>query len=437
MGENNQIKSIDGYQRYDSRGTPTVQAVVKANSSIAQTLIPSGASAGSYEALELRDGGKDFKGKGVLKAVDNIKKISACLKGQDIFDQEKIDKIMINLDGTDAKSNLGANAILAVSQACAKVAAQSKNIPLYQHLAKLYNDSNPTILPMPMMNVMNGGAHVNWQGTDLQEFMIVPHGAESFTQAMKWACEIYQTLKNILKIEGKSTLVGDEGGFAPIFKNNKEPLFYIMKAITEAGYKAGKQVSIALDPAVSEIFDEENKIYKLRTEKRSLTNRELLNYWEELISEFPIMSIEDGFAEDDWDGWSMITEKLGETILVVGDDLIVTNPERIRKAISLKACNAAILKPNQIGTVSETLEAAKICKEASWSIVVAHRSGDTEDTFIADLSVGIGSQYIKPGAPARSDRNAKYNRLLDIEQIEIPQSGSKPKYAGKAAFLRN
>jgi enolase len=329
---------------------------------------------------------------------------------------------MIEVDGTENKSRLGANAILGVSLAVAKAAANSLQLPLYRYIGGV----NAHIMPVPMLNILNGGAHTGWQSTDAQEFMIMPLGAETFSEGLRWGAEIYQELKAVLREKGYTALVGDEGGFAPALKSNAEAVELILVAIEKAGYKAGEQVSIALDPAASEFYDIERGVYQLRSEGKELSGEELVEFWESWVRQYPIVSIEDGLAQDDWDSWQLMTAKMGDTIQIVGDDLLVTNPERVRKGVELKACNSLLVKVNQIGTLTETLEAVQVCREAGWRAVTSHRSGETEDSTIADLSVAIHMGQIKTGAPARSDRVAKYNQLLRIED----ELGESAQYAG-------
>jgi enolase len=335
---------------------------------------------------------------------------------------------MIELDGTPNKSRLGANAMLGVSLAVARASASALGLPLYRYLGGV----NAHVLPVPMMNILNGGAHTAWQSTDAQEFMIMPLGASSFAESLRWGAEIYHALKTVLKAKGYATLVGDEGGFAPALKANAEAVEVILEAIEKAGYKAGEQVSIALDPAASELFDSKTRKYQMRREGKELTGEQLVAYWKSWVEQYPIVSIEDGLAEDDWESWKLITRELGDRIQLVGDDLLVTNPERVRKAIGESACNALLVKLNQIGTLTETIEAVELCQRAGWRAVTSHRSGETEDTTVADLSVGLNMGQIKTGAPARSDRVAKYNQLLRIEE-ELAETGV---YAGWSALRR-
>jgi enolase len=423
------IEQVSALEILDSRGNPTVEVeVTLADGSWGRAAVPSGASTGTHEALELRD--KDaarYGGKGVLKAVENVNKpIAEALLGWAAVDQRGIDKAMLDLDGTPNKSKLGANAILGVSLAVAKAAAASLHMPLYRYLGGVFAH----VLPVPMMNILNGGAHTGWQSTDFQEFMVMPVGAPTFREGLRWSSEIYQTLRGVLREKNYTALVGDEGGFAPALKSNVEAIEVILTAIEKAGYKAGEQVFIALDPAASELFDGKTRTYNLRREGKKLTGEEMVAFWLEWVKKYPIISLEDGLAEDDWDSWKALVAKTGSTLQIVGDDLLVTNPERVRKAIAEKAANALLVKLNQIGSLSETMEAVEICHRASWRAVTSHRSGETEDTTIADLAVAMNMGQIKTGAPARSDRVAKYNQLLRIE-LEL---GDEAHYAGKSAF---
>jgi enolase len=425
------IESIFGREVLDSRGNPTVEVEVTLyDGSWGRAIVPSGASTGVHEALELRDGDKNrFGGKGVQRAVENVNTtISELVLGWEATDQRAIDLAMIELDGTPNKSRLGANAMLGVSLAVARASASALGLPLYRYLGGV----NAHVLPVPMMNILNGGAHTAWQSTDAQEFMIMPLGASSFAESLRWGAEIYHALKTVLKAKGYATLVGDEGGFAPALKANAEAVEVILEAIEKAGYKAGEQVSIALDPAASELFDSKTRKYQMRREGKELTGEQLVAYWKSWVEQYPIVSIEDGLAEDDWESWKLITRELGDRIQLVGDDLLVTNPERVRKAIGESACNALLVKLNQIGTLTETIEAVELCQRAGWRAVTSHRSGETEDTTVADLSVGLNMGQIKTGAPARSDRVAKYNQLLRIEE-ELAETGV---YAGWSALRR-
>lgn len=412
------IVKIQAREILDSRGNPTIEADVYLESgATACAAVPSGASTGSKEALELRDGDKKrFLGKGVLKAAANVNKIIAkALVGQESGNQKEIDRIMIELDGTANKSKLGANAILAVSMAVLKVAAYDANMPLFAYIAEKLGGcaKGKYILPVPMMNIINGGAHAD-NSADIQEFMIVPAGAKNFREAVRMGAEVFHNLKKILKEKNHSVNVGDEGGFAPTLSSNKEALDVITAAIGSAGYKAGKDIFVALDPAASGFF--ENGKYNLKKDGLELTGTEMVDYYEKLVSQYPIMSIEDGLAEDDWENWRLLNKKLGKKIQIVGDDIFVTNPEIIKRGIKEKAANAVLIKVNQIGTVSETVEAVKMAQRAGWGTVISHRSGETEDTFIADFAVGLGAGQIKTGSLSRTDRVAKYNQLMRIEE---------------------
>ncbi|MEW6651104.1 MAG: phosphopyruvate hydratase, partial [Chloroflexota bacterium] len=405
------IESILAQEVLDSRGNPTVEVeVVLADGSWGRAAVPSGASTGTHEALEMRDGDKSrYNGKGVIKAVENVNTdIADTLVGWDALEQMAVDMAMLELDGTPNKSKLGANAILGVSLAVAKAAANALGLPLYRYIGGVYAH----VLPVPMLNILNGGAHTAWQSTDAQEFMVMPFGAASFSEGLRWGAEIYHALKSVLKARGYATLVGDEGGYAPSLKANVEAVEIILEAIHKAGYKPGEQVCIALDPAASELFDSETRKYNLRKEGKMLSSEQMVAFWKNWVDQFPIVSIEDGFAEDDWDGWKMMYAELGSRIQIVGDDLLVTNPERVKRAMDEKACNALLVKVNQIGSLTETIQAVEMCHRNGWRTVTSHRSGETEDTTIADLSVALNAGQIKTGAPARSDRVAKYNQLL-------------------------
>ncbi len=419
------IETIQGREVLDSRGNPTVEVEVSLfDGSWGRVIVPSGASTGVHEALEMRDGDKTrFGGKGVLKAVEIVNsELAELFLGWDAIEQRAIDLAMIETDGTENKSRLGANAILGVSLAVAKAAANSLQLPLYRYIGGV----SAHLLPVPMLNILNGGAHTGWQSTDAQEFMIMPLGAGSFSEGLRWGAEIYQELKAVLREKGYTALVGDEGGFAPALKSNAEAVELILVAIEKAGYKTGEQVSIAIDPAASEFYDIDRGVYQLRSEGKELNGEEMVEFWESWVRQYPIVSIEDGLAQDDWDSWQLMTAKMGDKIQIVGDDLLVTNPERVRKGVELKACNSLLVKVNQIGTLTETLEAVQVCREAGWRAVTSHRSGETEDATIADLSVAIHMGQIKTGAPARSDRVAKYNQLLRIED----ELGDTAQYAG-------
>jgi enolase len=419
------IEYINAIEILDSRGNPTVEVeVILADGSIGRAAVPSGASTGIHEALELRDGDKArYNGKGVLKAVENVNtEITDELFGLDAIEQKAIDKLLLELDGTPNKANLGANAILGTSLAVAKAAAASLGLPLYRYLGGVYAH----VLPVPMMNILNGGAHTGWQSTDAQEFMVMPFGAPSFAEGLRWGAEIYASLKTVLKSKGYTTLVGDEGGFAPALSANNEAVELILEAIEKAGYKAGTDVAIALDPAASEFYEEDTKLYNLRKEGRKLTSDQMVEFWTNWINQYPIVSIEDGFAQDDWEGWKNFTALNGHRLQIVGDDLLVTNPERVARAIEEKACNSLLVKVNQIGSLSETMKAVSMVQNNGWRAVCSHRSGETEDSTIAHLAVAMNMGQIKTGAPARSDRVAKYNQLLRIEQ-ELDLTA---KYAG-------
>ena len=425
------IESVSALEILDSRGNPTVEVeVVLADGSWGRAAVPSGASTGVHEALEMRDGDKTrYNGKGTLKAVENVNTaIADHLIGWDATDQYAIDKAMLALDGTPNKSKLGANAILGTSLAVAKAAAASLQLPLYRYIGGVYAH----VLPVPMMNILNGGAHTSWQSTDAQEFMVMPLGASSFAEGLRWGAEIYQALKSVLKARGYTTLVGDEGGYAPALKANSEAVEVILEAIAKAGYKAGEQIGIALDPAASELYDEETKTYNLRKEGKKLTGVEMVAFWKNWTEQYPIVSIEDGLAQDDWESWKLLVKEVGSRIQIVGDDLLVTNPERVRRGIKEKAANALLVKLNQIGSLTETIEAVETCHRAGWRAVTSHRSGETEDSTIADLAVALNMGQIKTGAPARSDRVAKYNQLLRIEA----ELGDTAHYAGWEALHR-
>jgi len=412
----------------DSRGNPTVEAeVLLAGGSLGQAIVPSGASTGVHEAVELRDDDpKRFGGKGVLKAVKHVQEVIApAIKGMNASQQDEIDEKLLTLDGTSNKGKLGANAILSVSLATAHAAAAARKQPLYRYLG----GKGGLRLPVPMLNILNGGQHAQ-NSTDFQEFMIVPAGFSSFREALRAGAEVYQTLKKLLQKQGHSTNVGDEGGFAPSLGSNVEAVDVIVEAIKAAGYKPGEECFISLDPATSEIYEDGR--YVLAREGRSLTSQEMVDFWAEWVEKYPIVSIEDGMAEDDWDGWQALVARLGDKVQLVGDDLLTTNPERIRRAIDLKAANAVLVKFNQIGSLTETLEAITTARNAGWSNVMSHRSGETEDTTIADLAVAWDTGQIKTGAPCRTDRVAKYNRLLRIEE----ELGDEGEYAGLGAYPR-
>ncbi len=425
----NIIKRIHAREILDSRGNPTVEVDVELDSGITgRAATPSGASTGVHEAIELRDGDQSrYGGKGVLTAVSNVNStIAPALAGKVVTEQENLDTAMLELDGTPNKEKLGANAICGVSLAIARTAAIAENMPLYKYLAR---ESN-FLLPVPLMNVLNGGVHASWQGPDFQEYMIVPHGAHNFREALRWSSEVFQVLKGILKEKGLSINVGDEGGFVPPVSSNEEPLGLILNAIEKAGYKPGDQISISLDTASSSFY--EQGAYNLRTEKRKLTSDEMVEKFATLSDKYPIISIEDGLAEDDWDGWKALNQKLGSKIELVGDDLLVTNVKRIERGIEENVANAVLIKVNQIGTLTETINAIKIAKKAGWGAIISHRSGETIDTFIADFTVAMGTGAIKTGAPCRGERIEKYNRLLRIEE----ELAADARYAGRTAFVR-
>lgn len=417
------IVDVFGREVLDSRGNPTVEVEVTLDDgSTGSAIVPSGASTGAFEAIELRDGDKNrYLGKGVTKAVDNVnKEIAAELVGLDGSNQRLIDEVMLELDGTPNKSKLGANAVLGVSLATAIAAAQSTELTLYSYLGGV----NASRIPVPMMNIMNGGAHAD-NNIDLQEFMIMPVGAPTFKEGLRWCAEIYHTLKDVLQERGLSTSVGDEGGFAPDLDSNEEALAVISEAVLKAGYKLGEEIQFALDPATTEIYDEKRKLYILEGEGRELNATEMVDFWVDLCERYPIISIEDGMAEEDWDGWKLLTDKLGKTVQLVGDDLFVTNVERLQRGIEMGVANSILIKFNQIGSLTETLETIELAKSAGYTCVISHRSGETEDTTIADLAVATNAGQIKTGAPARSDRVAKYNRLLRIEE-ELEEAAVYP-----------
>ncbi len=420
------IEQIHGREVLDSRGNPTVEVeVLLSDGAFGRAIVPSGASTGEHEALELRDGDKNrYGGKGVLKAVESINgPLAEALIGAYAFEQMVIDEQMIALDGTPTKNKLGANAILGISMAVAHASANSLDLPLYAYLGGVHAH----ILPVPMMNIMNGGKHAA-NSTDFQEFMVMPIGAPSFREALRWGVEIYQTLKKVLHNKGYPTSVGDEGGFAPSLGSNEAALDVIMEAIDKAGYKAGEEVFIALDPATSEIYEDGK--YNLAIEGKQLTGEEMVDFWADWAERYPIISLEDGLDENDWGNWSKLVEKIGNKVQIVGDDLLVTNTERVERAIDEKAANSLLFKVNQIGSLTEAFAAAELSQRHAWTVVTSHRSGESEDNTIADLAVAMNSGQIKTGAPARSDRIAKYNQLLRIEE----QLGSAAVYAGRSAF---
>jgi enolase len=420
------IEDVIAREVLDSRGNPTVEVEVRLeDGSTGHAIVPSGASTGEFEAVELRDGDKKrYGGKGVLKAVENVNTtIAEALIDMDAADQIAIDREMIALDGTKNKGKLGANGILAVSLACAKAAADSVGLPLFRYLGGAYGH----VLPVPMLNIMNGGKHA-LNSTDFQEFMVMPVGAESFREGLRWGAEIYHTLHKVLHDRGLSTTTGDEGGFAPSLPDNEAPLKLIMEAIEKAGYRAGEQIMLAMDPAVSEIYQDGK--YVMARENRSLSTAELVDYWEDITARYPIISLEDGLDQNDWEGWKMLRERIGHRVQLVGDDFLVTNVERLQRAIDENACNSILIKLNQIGSLTETMAAIQLAQFNGWTAVISHRSGESEDVTIADLVVATNAGQIKTGAPARTDRVAKYNQLLRIEE----ELGSSAVYAGNKAF---
>ncbi len=419
------IEAVQALEVLDSRGNPTVSATVRLSSGIeASAMVPSGASTGVHEAVELRDGGDRFMGKGVLKAVENVNAIiTPEILGFDAFDQVGLDKLMIELDGTPNKSNLGANAILAVSLAAARAVAKTYDMPLYRYLG----GANAKTLPVPMMNVINGGQHAD-NSVDMQEFMLAPIGFSSFKDALRAGVETFHQLKKVLSKRGYNTNVGDEGGFAPNLKSNQEAIEVIIEAIENAGYKVGEEISIALDPAASEFYKDGK--YHLDAEDRILSSAEMVDYWQNWVENYPIISIEDALDEDDWDGWSELSKRVGDKVQLVGDDLFVTNVKRLQRGIDEKIANAILIKVNQIGTVTESLDAIELAKSSGYRNMISHRSGETEDSFIADLAVAVNSGQIKTGSASRSDRLAKYNRLLQIEN----ELASNAVYLGRKAF---
>jgi enolase len=427
MKTNTVIESIKARQILDSRGNPTIETtVILTDGSAGIAAVPSGASTGKYEAVELRDGDKKkYNGLGVLKAVEHVSKtIASACKGMSPFDQKAIDMKMIALDGTPNKAKLGANAILGVSMATARAAAKSRNISLYSYL----NDSKKYLMPVPMMNILNGGKHAS-DSTDFQEFMVLPVGASSFTEGLRMGAEIYHALKKVIKDKKLNTNVGDEGGFAPSLKSNAAALELILAAIDIAGYKAGKDCFLGLDAAASSFYN--NGKYMLAREGKALSGKEMVDYYVNWAASYPIITMEDGLDEDDWESWTLLNSRLGDKVQLVGDDLYTTNVNRLKRGIEEKASNSILIKVNQIGTLTETMDAIEMARKAKWTTVISHRSGETEDTFIADLAVSSSSGQIKTGAPCRSERVAKYNRLLEIE-LEL---GSGAYYPGRAAFL--
>jgi enolase len=425
-----EIELVHAREVLDSRGNPTVEAEVTLISGVkGRAIVPSGASTGEHEAVELRDGDKSrYVGKGVLKAVENVNTIiGPALIGEDASRQNDLDARMIELDGTENKGKLGANAILAVSMAAARATAEFYDLPLYRYLGGV----NASILPCPMMNIINGGAHAD-SNVDFQEFMVMPVGAPSFAEALRWGAETFHALKGVLKKKGYNTAVGDEGGFAPSLKANVEAIEVILEAIGVAGYKAGDQIAIALDPASSEFYDGKNYVFK-KSDKSTKSSEEMVKFWADWARQYPIVSIEDGFAEDDWAGWKMMTDELGKTIQLVGDDLFVTNTARLARGIDSGVANSILIKVNQIGTVTETLEAIEMARRNGYTAVMSHRSGESEDTFIADLAVATGTGQIKTGSASRTDRIAKYNQLLRIEE----ELGAGANFLGLAAINYN
>jgi len=423
------IKSVHAREILDSRGNPTVEVEVWLEGGASgRAAVPSGASTGAHEALELRDGDKKrYNGKGVLQAINHVNhEITKAVIGLDALHQSEIDRAMLKLDGTPNKGKLGANATLGVSLAVARAAANAVELPLYRHLGGVAS----RVLPVPMFNILNGGVHANWQGTDLQEFMIAPVGAPTFREALRWGSETYHSLKNVLKEAGYSTGVGDEGGFSPALKKNSDAVELILKAIENAGYRPGEQIAIGLDPASSSFY--EDGYYHLRTEGRQVSSAEMVEMYAEWISKYPIVVLEDGLSEDDWDGWKVLNEKLGDKIELVGDDLFVTNVSRIERGIAENVANAVLIKLNQVGTLTETVAAIEMAREAGWGAMVSHRSGETIDTFIADFTVAMGTGHLKTGAPCRGERVEKYNQLLRIEE----ELGDEATYAGRKAFVR-
>ena len=423
------IEIVHAREILDSRGNPTVEVEIYLESgAFGRAAVPSGASTGVHEAIELRDEDKTrYNGKGVLKAVAHVnKEIADAIIGMDALDQSAVDKTMLDLDGTPNKHKLGANAILGVSLAVARAAADEVGLPLYRYLGGV----TAKLLPVPMFNILNGGVHANWQGTDLQEFMIAPVGAPNFREALRWGSEVYHALKSVLKSSGYSTGVGDEGGFAPALKTNAEAVEVILKAIEKAGYKPGEQIAIALDPASSGFY--EDGFYNLRTEGKKVTSAEMVAMYADWVKKYPIVVLEDGLAEDDWDGWKLLNQTIGDKIELVGDDLFVTNVERVSRGIRENVANAVLIKLNQIGTLTETIATIEMAKKAGWGSMVSHRSGETVDSFIADFTVAMSTGHLKTGAPCRGERLEKYNQLMRIEE----ELGDAAIYAGSHAFVR-
>ena len=422
------IIDVYGREILDSRGNPTVEVeVLLEDGAMGRAMVPSGASTGAFEACELRDADcSRYLGKGVMTAVDHVnEEIAEALVGCDALDQRSVDLMLLDLDGTENKTNLGANAILGTSMAVARAAANSVGLPLYAYLG----GPNAHLLPVPMMNILNGGVHAD-NNVDFQEFMIMPVGAETFAEGLRWCSEVYHTLKGVLHEAGLGGGVGDEGGFAPNLKTNAEPFEWITRACEKAGYTPGEQILFAMDPASTEFYDAERKMYCLKGEGRELAPDEMVDYWAALVEKFPIVSIEDGMAEEDWDGWKKLTERIGGRVQLVGDDLFVTNKKRLAKGVDLGVANAILVKVNQIGTLTEAMDTMELAKRSSYTCVVSHRSGETEDSFIADLAVAVNAGQIKTGAPCRSDRIAKYNQLLRIED----ELGVSAEYPGMGAF---
>lgn len=423
------INNVYAREILDSRGNPTVEVEVALDDgSFGRAAVPSGASTGQFEAVELRDGDDArYQGKGVLEAVDHVNdEIADAIIGMDAADQRGLDFELLSLDGTPNKAKFGANAILGVSLACARATSVSRGMPLYNYIGGV----DAHLLPTPMMNILNGGAHAD-NNVDFQEFMVMPVGATSFAEALRWCSEIYHSLKKVLHDEGLGGGVGDEGGFAPNLSDNESAFSYIVRACKEAGYEPGEQIKFAMDPAATEFYDTEKGLYILAGEGgRQLTSSEMVDYWEALVDKYPIISIEDGMAEEDWNGWKMLTERIGDRVQLVGDDLFVTNTKRLERGIEMGAANAILIKVNQIGSLTETLDAIKTAKEHGYACIISHRSGETEDTTIADLAVAVNAGQIKTGAPCRSDRVAKYNQLIRIEE----ELGTSSDYAGGKAF---
>jgi enolase len=430
------ISSVHGREIIDSRGNPTVEADVRREGgALGRAAVPSGASTGEHAAIELRDGDKSrYLGKGVLKAVGHVNaEIAKAVAGMDAADQLAVDRGMIEADGTPNKSKFGANAILAVSMAAARAAATALGQPLYKYLARYSSDASANTLPVPMMNILNGGAHAD-NSVDVQEFMVMPLSAPSFREALRWGVEVFHNLKAVLKKNGYSTAVGDEGGFAPNLKSNEEAVERVLEAITAAGYKPGEQISIALDPASSEFYDRASKKYIFKkSDKSARTSEQMTAFWEGWARQYPIVSIEDGLAEDDWNGWKILTRDIGKKIQLVGDDAFVTNPKIFARGIKEGIGNAILIKLNQIGSVSETIEAVEMARKAGYASIVSHRSGETEDTFLADFVVAMGCGQIKTGSASRTDRVAKYNQLLRIEE----ELGATARFPGREALARH